>query len=132
MERYSLKGELTVARILIVEDETLIAMMLEDWVVELGHTPVGPASSVSQALTLLHETVCDAAIIDYNLQGQTADPIAELLNVKCVPFIFASGDHILEQDVRFTARPVLTKPYVFSRFDDVVARLLDVKLADVG
>ena len=120
------------ARILIVEDETLIAMMLEDWVVEMGHTPVGPASSVSQALRLLHETGCDAAIIDYNLQGETADPIAELLNENNVPFAIASGDHVLEQDERFTARPVLAKPYVYARFDDVVSQLLDLKLADVG
>ena len=120
------------ARILIVEDESLIAMMLEEWVEELGHIAVGPASSVSQALALLDGTGCDAAIIDYHLKGETAEPISDSLKAKNVPFAFASGDHFMEQDVRFSAQIMLSKPYAFERVDEVVAQLLDVKTRATG
>jgi CheY-like chemotaxis protein len=119
------RGDLTMARILIVEDETLIAMMLEEWVVELGHVAVGPASSVAQALALLEQTPCDAAIIDYNLRGETAEPISDTLKAKNVPFAFASGDHFMEREERFRAQPMLSKPYVFERLDGILAELLN-------
>jgi DNA-binding NtrC family response regulator len=120
------------ARILIVEDESLIAMMLEEWVVELGHVAVGPASSVSQAMALLDDSGCDAAIIDYNLKGETADPISESLKARNVPFAFASGDHVMERDERFKAYPMLSKPYVFESLDGVLAQLLDGKARQFG
>jgi CheY-like chemotaxis protein len=117
------------ASILIVEDESLIAMMLEEWVVELGHVAVGPAASVSQALALLDSTHCDAAIIDYNLNGETAEPISDSLKAKNVPFAFASGDHFMEREAHFRAQPMLSKPFVFECLDGVLAELLDI---DVG
>ncbi len=120
------------ARILIVEDESLIAMMLEEWVVELGHIAVGPASTVSQALALLDGTGCDAAIIDYNLKGETAEAIADSLKAENVPFAFASGDHAMERDERFRAYPMLSKPYVFEHLDGILAQLLDGKARAFG
>jgi CheY-like chemotaxis protein len=121
------KEELPLARILIVEDEALIAMMLEEWVVELGHTPVGPVGNVAKALALINETVCDAAILDYNLGGETAGPISELLATRNVPFAFASGDHAVEIDERFRQRPMLPKPYVFESVHTVVLKLLSAE-----
>jgi CheY-like chemotaxis protein len=120
------------ARILIVEDESLIAMMLEEWVVELGHVAVGPASTVSQALALLDGTGCDAAIIDYNLKDETAEAISDSLKAKKVPFAFASGDHAMERDERFRSYPMLSKPYVFEHLDGILAQLLDGKARALG
>jgi CheY-like chemotaxis protein len=116
------------ARILIVEDESLIALMLEEWIVELGHSVVGPASSVSQALELLDGNVCDAAIIDYNLKGETAEAICDCLKAKNVPFAFASGDRVMERDARFSAELMLSKPYVFESLEGVLGQLLDRKV----
>jgi CheY-like chemotaxis protein len=61
------------ARILIVEDEPLIAMMLAEWLVELGHEALGPAETVGDALRLIEETAPSAAILDINLQDQRCE-----------------------------------------------------------
>jgi chemotaxis response regulator CheB len=115
------------ARVLIVEDESLIAMMLEDWIVELGHTPVGPAASVDKALHLVETMKPDVAIVDYNLGRDTADNVSELLTARKVPYALASGDRVLGTDKRFRMQPMLSKPYEFERFNTILTALLEQK-----
>ncbi len=112
------------ARILIVEDETLIAMMLEEWIVELGHTPVGPAHSVAKAMELVRDAPCDAAIVDFNLRGETAEPVSALLRARNVPFAFASGDRMSGTDLQ----KVLPKPYAFEAVSQILSQLLGGKI----
>lgn len=100
------------ARILIVEDELLIGWMLADWLVELGHAPVGPAPSIAKALELIASEPLDAAILDLHLGGASAQSVAIDLRARQIPFAIASGDNVAARD-GFADRPMLSKPYTF-------------------
>ncbi len=78
-------------RILLVEDEFLLAMELEDMLRQAGYDVVGPARDVSAALRLLRAERPDGAILDVNLAGEWVTPVAEVLRAMLVPFILASG-----------------------------------------
>ena len=78
-------------RILIVEDEMTIALLLEDMVVDLGHEPAALAMRLPQALQLAETEALDLAILDVNLDGRMSFPVAEVLERRGVPFLFATG-----------------------------------------
>lgn len=78
-------------RILVVEDEAMVAAMIEDMLVELGASVVGPAPSIEAGLALAGAEALDAAVLDINVRGQRIDPIADLLRRRGVPMVFASG-----------------------------------------
>ncbi|HVY34148.1 MAG TPA: response regulator [Caulobacteraceae bacterium] len=78
-------------RILVVEDEMMIAMMLEDMLSDLGHSVVAIAGQLDSALGLARETDADMVILDLDLGGQTSLPVAQVLSERGIPFIFASG-----------------------------------------
>ena len=99
-------------RVLLVEDETLIAMMVEDMLADLGCTVVGPASDLDEAFALLEEhNGLDAALLDVNLAGSSVFPLADELRGRGVPLIFTTGygDAGLRDADRGAA--VLRKPY---------------------
>ena len=77
--------------ILIVEDEPLIAMMLEDFIESLGHEVRGPCESVTEALAMVEADGFDLAILDVNLKGESVWPVATALRAKGIPFVLASG-----------------------------------------
>ena len=97
-------------RILVVEDEALVAMMLEDTLVELGFSVVGPCNTVSQALDAARNGGFDAALLDVNLGGQPVYPAADVLVARGVPFCFVTGYGQESVDSRFAAVSVLHKP----------------------
>jgi CheY-like chemotaxis protein len=78
-------------RLLLVEDEPLIAFALEDLVAELGFGVVGPAYRLQDALLLAGSEQFDAAILDVNLNEETSFPVADLLQRRGIPFLFATG-----------------------------------------
>jgi two-component system, response regulator PdtaR len=78
-------------RILVVEDEFLIAMELEQTLRRAGYQVVGPAASLATALELLRQVRPDAAVLDVNLAGEYVTPVAEVLRAMTVPFVLASG-----------------------------------------
>lgn len=99
-------------RILVVEDEMMIAMLVEDMLLELGCAVVGPVHALADALALaLSETGLDAALLDVNLSGQPVFPVADALREKGVPAIFSTGygDAGLRDIDR--GSPVLQKPF---------------------
>ena len=112
------------ARILIVEDEPLISMMLEDWICEMGHEPLGPVSTVQGAMDFIGTTECDAAILDLNLHRQRSDAVADMLCSRGVPFAFATGESPGGIDTRFSNRPTVTKPYNYEGVERVVTALI--------
>jgi DNA-binding response OmpR family regulator len=98
--------------ILIVEDEPLIAMMLEDFLDVLDHAVAGVADSCATALEAIRGGGVDAAILDVNLRGgEKSTPVAEALADRGVPFIFATGGGDDGVDERFRDRPRLQKPF---------------------
>jgi len=78
-------------RILVVEDEPIVGMMVEDMLAELGAEIVGPASTVEQAVRLVRANTLDAAILDVNLNGERSHAVAAVLGERGVPFILATG-----------------------------------------
>jgi DNA-binding response OmpR family regulator len=108
--------------ILIVEDEPLIAMMLEDFLEVLDRAVAGVADTCAAALDAIAGGGVDAAILDVNLRGgEKSTPVAEALAAQGVPFIFATGGGDEGVDERFRDRPRLQKPFTM----DGVQRALD-------
>ena len=101
-----LKGK----RILVVEDEALIAVMVEDMLIDMGSDVVGPAATIESALELARDEMLDAAVLDVNVRGERIDAVAEALMARGVPVLFATG----YGEVRLAsgaAATVIDKPY---------------------
>jgi CheY-like chemotaxis protein len=111
-------------RILVVEDEMLIAMLVEDWLAELGCETVGPVGSAVEALALIEAGQLDGAILDVSLNGHDSFAVADALRARDVPFTFATGHGTGRVADRFKDAPTLTKPYDFERVRAAVATLL--------
>ncbi len=99
------------ARVLVVEDEMTIAMMIEDMLEQLGHEPVAFASRLPQALQLAQSSAIDLAILDVNLDGQPSFPVAAMLRDRGIPFFFATGYGKDGIDPAFAEVRVLGKPF---------------------
>jgi CheY-like chemotaxis protein len=97
-------------RILLVEDEALVAMMIQDVLIESGHSVIGPVSRAAEALHAAKESDFDAAILDINLGDGMAYPVADILSARGVPFVFVTGYEADTVDDRFRTVPVLQKP----------------------
>ncbi|MVA12186.1 response regulator [Agrobacterium vitis] len=100
-------------RVLVVEDEALVAMMVEDFLADLGCTVVEVAASVPAALGVAnnHGVILDGAVLDVNLGGEKVFPVAEALQTRGIPFVFATGYGAAGIDERFSKAQVLSKPY---------------------
>jgi len=104
--------------VLIVEDEPLIAMMLEDFLDSLGHKPVGTVETVADALAKVDEGGFDVAILDVHLKGgEHIWPVADRLTDRGVPFVLATGGHIEPPPERHAEAPVLSKPYTIDAIE---------------
>ena len=104
------------ARILVVDDEPLITMLIEEWVADLGHTPVGPAHSLKAALDLVATSGIDGAIVDVSLGRESAYPLAKMLSARGIPFAFATGHSDGDIECGHSAVAVLTKPFGLKPF----------------
>jgi CheY-like chemotaxis protein len=115
-------------RVLVVEDEMMVSMLIEDMLTDLGCTVVGPASRLDEAIELARAADIDCAVLDVNLGGQPIFPLADLLRERGLPFAFATGygDAGLRDIDR--GAPVLQKPF---REGDL-ARVLSELRAKVG
>ena len=108
--------------ILIVEDEPLIAMMLEDFLEVLGKTMAGTADTIADALALIEAGGVDAAILDVNLRGgEKSWAIADALAARGIPYIFATGGSTDSLTEAYRDRPTLPKPFTM----DAVSKALD-------
>ena len=107
--------------ILIVEDEPLIAMMLEDFLDSLGHSVAGTCETVSDALARVGQGGFDLAIIDVNLNGERVWPVADLLRDMGIPYILATGGHIEPPPEAHAGAPVLSKPFTIDAIEPALA-----------
>ena len=117
-------------RILVVEDEMIIAMLLEDMLADLGCEVIGVASRVAMALAMIENgTPFDAAVLDVNLNGEKSYPVAAALAARGVPFAFSTGYDGRGMDREYSRIPVVQKPYCKA---DVERTLLDLLIANAG
>src|SRR4051812_47084600 len=108
-------------RILVVEDEVMIAMLMEDMLTDLGYEVVGPAMRLEDGLALATTADLDMAVLDVNLNGRRSTPIAEVLTSRGVPFVFATGYGSAGVDESHGARHVLKKPFSPDDLDVAIA-----------
>jgi two-component sensor histidine kinase/DNA-binding response OmpR family regulator len=97
-------------RVLLVEDEALIGMMMKNMLTELGLSVVGPFARMGEALSAARDESFDAAILDVNLDGELTYPIAEILIDRNLPFAFVTGYGRQSIDERFAQIPIIQKP----------------------
>jgi two-component sensor histidine kinase/two-component SAPR family response regulator len=97
-------------RILLVEDESLIAMAMEETLTDLGFAVVGPIGSQAKAVAAAQREELDGAILDVNLDGQVIYPVADVLTARDVPFFFVTGYNVGSIDSRYAHIPILQKP----------------------
>ena len=101
--------------ILVVEDEPLIAMMLEDFLETLGHKVHASCETVGDAVAEADKGGFDVAILDVNLKGENVWPVAHKLREKQIPFVIATGGHVEPPPTEFANAPVIEKPYTVDR-----------------
>ena len=111
--------------ILVVEDEPIVAMLVEDMLAELGANPIGPATSLAGALELAGTATFDAAILDVNLNGERSDRVAAVLREREIPFIFATGYGSTGAG-DFGHSGVIEKPFQIAQMSAALIRALDL------
>jgi DNA-binding response OmpR family regulator len=113
-----------VGRVLLLEDEPMIAAMLAQWLAERGFVAVGPVSTNAEALNLLDTCVLDGAILDIGVVDGRSYPVARELDRLKIPFIFATGYSDYEIDTAFAHVAVLGKPFEFEVLSSLLHALL--------
>ncbi|HTZ03426.1 MAG TPA: response regulator [Xanthobacteraceae bacterium] len=112
-------------RVLVVEDELMIRMLLEGMLTDLGHTVAAEAGAIEDALALAEEGEFDVAVLDVNLNGRPITPVVEVLIQRGVPFVFASGYGQRGVPEPYRQHPTLQKPFQV----EALAQAIDAALA---
>jgi CheY-like chemotaxis protein len=113
-------------RILVVEDEFLIRMLLEDMLTDLGYELVGVAGRVDEATELAQTKDFDLAILDVNLDGHDVYPVAELIGKRGLPYMFVTGYGGRGLPDQYRDRPTLQKPFQLDELKKMLGQLLPV------
>jgi CheY-like chemotaxis protein len=114
--------------VLLVEDEVMIRMMVADMLEELGYAIAGEAGDIDEAVRLVQATDFDIAILDVNLNGKVITPVAEAVQLRERPFIFATGYGAQGLPEKFRERPVIQKPFQM----ETLARTIETILKSVA
>ncbi|NEJ73414.1 response regulator [Rhizobium phaseoli] len=117
-------------KVLIVEDEGLVALMIEDMLQDLGCEVIASVARVSEASGIAATAEINLAVLDINLAGQPSFPVAEILRDRGVPFIFSTGYGREGLPHQFTGSPVLGKPFSASDLQRTMAKALDCPAID--
>jgi DNA-binding response OmpR family regulator len=107
-------------RVLVVEDEYLVAVLIKEILESAGCVVMGPIPRLSEALDAVKHETYDAAVLDVNLAGERIDPVAKALSCRDVPFIFVTGYGTGGLPREFNERPRLCKPF---KITDLLAQL---------
>lgn len=117
--------QLRTLQVFIVEDESMLALLLEDMIVGLGYQVAGLASRLAEAMSKTAELDFDIAVLDVNLDGEVSYPVAQQLQQRGIPFIFATGYGRVGVPQQFDGVPVLDKPFrqqdLQGAFDEALA-----------
>ena len=119
--RASLRGR----RVLVVEDEALVSLMIAELLTEAGCEVIGPASTTDSALALIEQEVIDCAVLDVKLLDGQVFPVADTLAARGVPFVFATGYHAEAIGARYAGVPRIEKVYDNAQLLDAVSVILD-------
>jgi len=98
-------------RVLVVEDEMLLAMLMEDTLADFGCDVVGPVGRVTDGVRLAQSERLDGAVLDINIGGTEVFPVARELAKRSIPFVFVSGYALANLPEEWKGRPTLQKPF---------------------
>lgn len=115
--------ESTGRRLLLVEDEPLVAMMLQDMLGEAGYAVIGPIGQLDSAIEAAQQSAIDVALLDVNLMGKHVYPVAAVLAARGIPFLFMSGYGDGSLPPEYAGRPTVAKPYKMNALLDALAAL---------
>lgn len=119
-------GSLAGKRVLVVEDEPILAMSMQDMLTDLGCAVVGPALSVKEAEAMAREALLDVALLDINMGDGPSFPIARILIARSVPCCFASGYGPAGVPAELRAVPVLSKPFTVRSLAAILHGLVEL------
>jgi len=114
----------TKCRVLVVEDEPMIAMMFDDMIQDFGSEVIGPVSQIKEALPLASHADLDAAVLDINVGGTVVYPVADVLQERGIPFVFATGYRPEALPARFAGCIALPKPFTYATLADALETVL--------
>lgn len=117
-------------RVMVVEDESLVAMLLETILGDMGCAVVGPVSNIGDGLrAVASETALDAALLDVNVAGQEVFPIAEALKARGIPFVFSTGYGESGLPEHWRGRPTVQKPFTDAAIRDALMVAMEIRMA---
>jgi CheY-like chemotaxis protein len=108
-------------RVLVVEDEIMIRMLLEDMLDDLGYEVAGAAGTIDEALALARDAAVEVAILDVNLNGSPVYPVADALTARKVPFIFSTGYGEQGLPEGYRNCQLLQKPFQLENLEQALA-----------
>jgi two-component SAPR family response regulator len=111
-------------RVLVVEDEFLVATLIEDMLTSAGCVVCGPIPRLSEALDAVGRGSFDAAVLDVNLAGDRIDPVADVLSQRNVPFVFVTGYTTGALPQVHAERPRLCKPFKMADLLDILSSVV--------
>ena len=120
MSTNDLKG----VRVLLVEDQMIVAMQIENMLRAAGCEVVGPVGTLQAAITLAHEEALDVAVLDINLDGEKVYPAAEELQTRGIPFILATGYGELTLPEKWRDQPRLSKPFRREQLEQLLSSVV--------
>ena len=113
--------------VLVVEDESLVAMLLETILEDMGCTPVGPASNIDEGEALARdEAALDAALLDVNVAGRQVFPVAAALKARGVPFVFSTGYGEGGLPDEWRGNPTIQKPFTEAAIRDALMKAMNI------
>jgi DNA-binding NarL/FixJ family response regulator len=115
---------MTSLRVLVAEDEPLIAMMMEDFLDLLGHQVVGPVETASEGVKLAGAGGIDIAICDVNLRDGPSWPVLDAIKAEGTPYIIATGGHVEAPPAAHADAPQLAKPYTLDGLRDALHKVM--------
>lgn len=117
-------------RVLVIEDESLVAMLLETILEDMGCTVVGPESNIDDGLiAATTEASLDAALLDVNVAGREVFPVAEALRARGVPFVFSTGYGEAGLPEHWRGNPTIQKPFTEGAIRDALMKAMSISLA---
>jgi CheY-like chemotaxis protein len=110
--------------VFLVEDEVMIRMMVADMLEELGYSVAAEAGEINEAIRLAKSAQFDLAILDVNVNGKVISPVAELIDSRNIPFVFATGYGSSGLPEEYRDRPALQKPFQV----ETLGRIIEIAL----
>jgi DNA-binding response OmpR family regulator len=111
-------------KVLVVEDEYLVATLMEDMLESAGCVVAGPIPRLAQAVDAASSEACDVAVLDINLAGERVYPVADILARRSVPFVFVTGYGVNTLPPEYAKRPRICKPFRIAELLSTISSLV--------